>query len=566
MKSVATVILLVIVTAILAAAATPLRALWPPLVALVAIVATRRALFGLLAGGYAGAVLLAGGDPWAAYLAVLADHLAPSLASPWKTGAVAFTLVLGGFAAVLEATGGFTALLARLAPAGRDAARRFQAAAFALGLLCFFDGLANSMLVGRVGRRLADRCGVSRVKLAYLVDSTSSAVACVAVISTWIAFQLSMIAEAYALAGRTVSPYAVFLASLPYNFHCWWTLVLLGAAIRWDFLPGPMRGFEQAARLGAAGAQSTARLAGDDLSTLATRHGDAPRHQDRSGGRDAARALVPLAVLLGSFLVGFVVLGSAGPVWPPTRAGLVAAFGSDAGPLVMVVAGLAATLVAAALVPGPLRLRLPAAAGAFAGGAGAMLGPVLVLVAAWILGSVIEDLGTATLLAGLVERAGVVALVPVLTFATGALVSFATGTSWGTMGLLFPLTVPVAAAAAGDLDPGRQAQLLHVVVAAVFSGAVFGDHCSPFSDTTIVTSIACEVEPHDHVRTQLPYALLTAAVAALLGFLPAGLGVPAWMLLPTGALALALIARAAGRRGPPPTTPDAAFAGPGGAQ
>jgi Na+/H+ antiporter NhaC len=510
---------LALVTAWLAPGDLPVRGLWPPLVALAVIVRTRRALVGLLAGGYAGAVLLSGGDPWAAYLALFADHLAPNLGSAWKTGAIAFTLILGGFAAVLEATGGFVALLHRLAPAGRDAARRLQAAAYGLGLLCFFDGLANSLLVGRVGRPLADRSGVSRVKLAYIVDSTSSAVACVALISTWIAFQLAMIEEAFALAGRAVNPYAEFLAALPYNFHCWLTLVLLAAAIRWDFVPGPMRRFEEEARgRAASGARGTAS-ATDGTSDPA------------AGG--AWRALVPLAALLLAFLAGFLVLGPAPASWPPSRADLVAAFGSDAGPLVMVVAGLVATLVAVTL-PGPPRWRDGAALRAFSRGAGAMLGPVFVLVAAWILGSVVQALGTAELLAGLVARTDAVALVPLLTFVTGALVSFSTGTSWGTMGLLFPLTVPVAAAAAGDLAAAEQARLLSATVAAVFSGAVFGDHCSPFSDTTIVTAIACEVEPHDHVRTQLPYALITAAVAALLGFLPAGLGVPAWASLLVG--------------------------------
>jgi Na+/H+ antiporter NhaC len=523
-------------TALLVPVGGQARGLWPPLVALAGIVLTRRAVVGLLAGGYAGAVLLAGGDPWAAYLALFAEHLAPSLASPWQTGALAFTLLLGGFAAVLEASGGFAALLARLAPAGRDAARRLQLAAVGLGLVCFFDGLANSLLVGRVGRPLADRCGVARVKLAYLVDSTSSAVACVALVSTWIAFQLGMIAEAFASVGREVSPYAVFLRSLPYNFHCWLTLVLLVAAVWWDFLPGPMRRFEVAARQAAVARAGAGRR--DDP-------GDPVAASPRAG---AARALIPLAVLLLAFLGGFVLLGAPEPRWPLTRAAVVAAFGSDAGPLVMVLASLVATAVAMALLPGRPVRRLAAGGRAFAAGSGAMLAPVGVLVAAWILGSVVEALGTAELLAGLARRAGVVALVPLLTFLTGALVSFATGTSWGTMGLLFPLTVPAAAAAAGDLELARPAPLLHAVVAAVFSGAVFGDHCSPFSDTTIVTSIACGIEPHDHVRTQLPYALITAAVAALLGFLPAGLGVPAGVSLAAGAATLAAIAWRGGER------------------
>ena len=154
------------------------------------------------------------------------------------------------------------------------------------------------MIVGRVGRRLADRCGIARVKLAYIVDSTSSAVACVALVSTWIAFQLSMIEEAFALAGRTVNPYADFLHSLPYNFHCWFTLVLLFVAIRVAFPPGAMGGFEAAARAGPT------RRPGDD----------AP-------GRPRRRRLVPLAVLLAGLLRRFLRAGHRRPScrWPATR-------------------------------------------------------------------------------------------------------------------------------------------------------------------------------------------------------------------------------------------------------
>lgn len=503
-------------TAGLAAGDSALRALWPPVVALAVILMTRNALVGLLTGAFAGAVVVAGGNPWTAYLAILAEHLAPSLQSSWKTGAVAFTLILGGFAAVLEASGGLTALIRRLAPPGRDAGRRVETAAGALGLLCFFDGLANSMVVGRVSRELADRAGVARVKLAYIVDSTSSAVACVALISTWIAFQLAMIGESYRLAGHDANPYLVFLQSLPYNFHSWFTLVLLFVAIRFRYHPGPMAGFVNAAQ--AAGAAF-------------------PRNDNAPAAGRPFTALVPLAVLLLAFLVGFLVFGDAEPGWPDSRERLVAAFGSDAGPLVLVLAGLAATAAAILLFPRRDGRGTGEAVRAFGSGVAAMIGPVGILVAAWIMGSVMDAVGTAAWIARLLSDSSVLWLAPTLTFVTGAAISFATGTSWGTMGLVFPLAVPAAAAL------GAGEHLLAVVVGAVFSGAVFGDHCSPFSDTTIVSSISCGVAPHDHVRTQIPYALIAGTVAILVGFLPAGLGVPAWVSLPVGAAVLLLLPR-----------------------
>ena len=516
-----TAVILVAGTFALSQGASPLRPLWPPLVALGVILLTRHALAGLLTGAFAGAILAAGGDPWAAYLAMGRDHLAPSLQSAWKTGAIAFTLVLGGFAAVLEAGGGFTALLQRLAGPGRDAGRRVEAAAGVLGLLCFFDGLANSMVVGRVSRDLADSSGVARAKLAYIVDSTSSAVACVALISTWIAFQLAMIGEAFSLAGRDVNPYLVFLQSLPANFHCWFTLVLLAVAIGGRFHPGPMAGFV---------ARAQAQTAGDAQK-------NPPASPGRGTAGHPATALVPLGVLLVAFVVGFLVWGDPAPGWPDSRDRVVAAFGSDAGPLVLVAAGLVATLAALLVFPRGRGPRPAVALRAFGAGAAAMVGPVGILVAAWLLGSVMGTLGTAELIAGLLEGSRLLWLMPTLTFLTGAAISFATGTSWGTMGLLFPLAVPAAAGLGADHG------LLTVVVAAVFSGAVFGDHCSPFSDTTIVSSISCGVEPHDHVRTQIPYALLAGLVAVVVGFIPAGLGVPAWISLVVGAVVIVLLPR-----------------------
>ena len=503
----------------------PLGSLLPPLVALVVILRTRRALWGLLAGALAGALLLSRGNPLTALISLPLDHLLPGLKSPWKLGALAFTLLLGGFAGLLEAGGGFRTLVRRLESggnenggSGRPTTRRvrLESALAGLGLLCFFDGLANSMVVGRVGRSLADRAGTARVKLAYIADTTSSAVACVALISTWIAFQLGMIAQAFAEAGLPVNPYQIFLRSVPLNFYCWFALILLFVAVRRQYHPGPM-GRYTAAAVPLAGEPGEARKGSIE---------DAP---------SPASALIPLAVLLASFLLGFLILGGEGPLLPLTRDKLVAAFGSDAGPLVMVLAALLATVAAFVLYPGAGSGRRPSPALAYGRGLADMVPPLLILLAAWMLGSVVSALGTADLLAGWAVHAGSLRLFPTLVFVTGAAVSFATGTSWGTMGLLFPLLVPAGAQLGADQG------LLVQVVAAIFSGAVFGDHCSPFSDTTIVTSMSCGVEPHDHVRTQLSYALIAAAVAILLGFLPAGFGLPWWLSLGAGSLVIALL-------------------------
>lgn len=490
--------------------------LWPPVAAVVVILVTRNALAGLLTGGFVGAFLLTGGHPLVTASSVMSDHLWPSLQSPWKVGAILFTLILGGFASILEAGGGFTRLMHKAVGAGPDTSRRLESAAAGLGLLCFFDGLANSMVVGRVSRDLADQHGVARTKLAYIVDSTSSAVACLAFISTWIAFQLSMIGDAFALAGRTVNPYAIFLESLPYNFYCWFTLVMLFVAIRQRFHPGPMAGFvAEVENIPPGGTSESIEL------------------KDGSSWT----SLLPLGALMGAFFAGFIVLGSPRPILPLNKEKVVAAFGSDAGPTVLVVASVLATIIALIMFPAQNGAKWKPGLVAFYRGVRTMIAPIFILLAAWILGSVISQLGTAAMISGLATGSDSLALLPMLVFLTGALISFSTGTSWGTMGILFPLAVPAAAALGGSDG------FLTIIVAAVFSGAVFGDHCSPFSDTTIVSSISCGVTPHDHVRTQIPYAMITAVVAIGVGFLPAGYGVSGWVSLLAGTTILLVIGR-----------------------
>ena len=223
-------------------------ALWPSAVALIAVFLLNRAITGLLCGSAAGLLLIHGGNPFEAFVSFFADRLIPALADRWNISVLLFTLMLGGFAAVLERGGGMRALTERWIRGSSRSGRRVQWSAYGLGLICFFDGLANSMLVGKSFAPLADRAGVSRKKLAYIVDSTSSAVACVAVISTWIAYQLAMIREGLAGAEGEPAPFGLFLKSIPYNYYCWFTLVLLAVVIAKNWNIGPMRSREEQLR------------------------------------------------------------------------------------------------------------------------------------------------------------------------------------------------------------------------------------------------------------------------------------------------------------------------------
>lgn len=503
-----------------------MRSIWPSVVTLAVALLLRRVLLGLMAGSLAGVIILAQGNLLEAFVSFFRDHLIPSLQSPWKIGAILFTFMLGGFSALVEKGGGMQALVKGFLIRSKAPARRLQWCAYGMGIVLFFDGLANSMMVGRMMRGPARRCGVSAPRMAYLADSTSSAVACVAFLSTWIAVQLSMIREGYALAGRLdeAAPYALFFRSIPYNFYCWFTLILLAVSIHRNFLPGAMKKFEKAAqarRKAVAGGGSVNEMEGD---------GASEGHW--------LMAAIPVAALVVSFFCGIYFSGTEA-AWPLTMEKLVAAFGGDHVVTVLVCSSAFGSIAAYLLYPKGEGMEPPGQV--FQEGAQALFVPILILVGAWVLSSILGELKAAEALSGLLAGNVPSALFPAVVFLIGALISFSTGSAWGTMILLMPLAVPMVFAYPLDSLTLPINSLMPAVVGAVFSGAVFGDHCSPISDTTIVSSIACGVEPHDHVRTQMPYALIAASVAILAGFVGTGLGLPPVAALAAGAVLLWLM-------------------------
>jgi tetracycline resistance efflux pump len=505
----------------------PLAAVWPSITALALILLLRQVLPGLLGGALAGALILQSGNPLAAFISLFEDHLLPAFGSNWKVGAILFTFMLGGFAALLEAGGGFRRLFLKVASGGDR--RRLLGSAGAFGLVCFFDGLANSMMIGRIFRSWADRLGIARVKLAYLADTTSSAVACLAFVSTWIAYQLAMIQEGFALSGRSAEaqPYQLFFQSIPYNYYSWISLILLAVVIWRDWNIGPMKSFEERARKG-----------------FPTVKGGSWNDSPPQGSADQAlwRAALPLIFLVFSIFAGLYFSGIAeNAVFPITLTKVAEAFGRADAALVLVVSSAAASLLAFVLYPrernnqlsepAPDEVAKPSTV--YMEGVQSLFGAVLVLLAAWMLSSTLGALGAGKALSLLLAGNLPVAFLPAAIFLLGALISFTTGTSWGTMGILMPLAIPIAFSLGADalLDEDSLQSLMAAIVGAVFSGAVFGDHCSPLSDTTLVSSIACGIEPHDHVRTQLPYAAIAAGGALVVGFIPVGFGLSPWIAL-----------------------------------
>lgn len=490
-----------------------IKALWPSILALASVLLLRKVIAGLLIGGSAGALLLANGNPIAAFTAFFTEHLIPSLQSGWNISVLIFTMLLGGFVALIEKGGGIQSLVQGWLQKSDTLRKRVQWSAFGLGIICFFDGLANSLLVGKSLTPVAKQTGVSREKLSYIVDSTSASVACVAIISTWIAYQLSMIQHGYAASGiPEVNVFALFFRSIPLNFYCWFTLALLAIVIARDWNIGSMKTAE--------------------AGTLVPKpHADS-KHRRSTG---AWRAIVPLLFLIGGLIMGLYVDGVEGEILPLSLTKVATAFGAaDAAKLLVTISALGCII---AYLTNATALKDENPSDVFLGGVLHLFNPCLILISVWVLSSTIKGLGAAEVLSHLLDGNLPIGLFPATVFIVGTLISFTTGSSWGTMGVLMPLALPVAINLLGG-QTDLTSSLIPATIAAVFSGAVFGDHCSPLSDTTIVASIACDIEPLDHVRSQIPYALIAAGTALLFGFVPSGFGLPSWISLIAGGVFL----------------------------
>ena len=514
--------------------------LLPPLVAIALALVFREVISALFAGVWLGALVVAGFNPITGTWRLIDQFVVPALGDTdgGHTQIVVFSLLLGGMVGVLSRSGGTMGIVEAVAPFARSP-RRGKIATWAAGLAIFFDDYANTLIVGNTMRPITDRLRISREKLAYLVDSTAAPVAALVPISTWVGYEISLIADGFRIASEqtpetaealaAASPFAVFVHTIPYLFYPLLALafVLLTSATDRDF--GPMAAAERRAASGGGLHRPGAQLATDTSShTLDAKPGAPHRWWN---------AAAPVLTVIVVVLVGLYTTGraSAGPDAP-----LRDVFGA-ADPFATLLWGsLAGCLVAVALSLAQRILTLSESIDALMGGMRAMFIAMVILTLAWSLGSVTEAVGTAQYLALLLSDRVALQLLPVLVFITAAAMSFATGTSWGTMAILLPLVIPLTVSLGGGVsfDGGTHYSILLGVISSVLAGAIFGDHCSPISDTTVLSSTASACDHVDHVRTQLPYALIVAAVSMSLGDIGTAYGLPNWLALGLGVLLL----------------------------
>lgn len=491
----------------------------PALVAILLALVLRQVLIALLGGVWTGAALLYGG-PLAAFPRSM-DLVIQVAANADKLKVVTFTLLMGGLVGIVSRAGGtrgVVELVSRFATTQRSG----NLATWAMGLVIFFDDYASTLLVGNTMRPITDRLRISREKLSYVVDSTAATIASLVPLSTWLGYELSVMGDALTasgLSGPDWVPWDVFVAGIPSRFYPIFALFFV-VMVAWsgrDF--GPMwRAERRALTEGKVLRDGGAPLM--DASVLE----EGAEHDEQEPR--AWIAIGSIGGLVAAVITSITVLG-------PDASYDALLYGSGFG------AALSVVLAAASRA-----LTLDDALGAFVRGVRAMALAVLVLVLAWAIGKVMGDLRAGEYVASLLGAALPAWTLPAITFLLAALMALATGTSWGTMAILFPIVIPVVVA--HQAAPGFEG-LLVGAASAVLAGAVFGDHCSPISDTTVLSSIASAADHVDHTRTQAPYALLCAAVSIAVGYVPVGLGVSAWISLPIGLGLLWVTLRLLGR-------------------
>lgn len=515
----------------------------PPVVAIALALILREVLLSLTIGIFSGLILMglkSSKSVGQAFLEV-PNAIQYSLVNADHISVILFTLMIGAMVGIISKNGGMMALVKKISQRATTA-RSGQLVTWLLGIAIFFDDYANTLVVGNTMRPLTDRLKISREKLAYIVDSTAAPVAAIAFITTWIGAELGYISDGIAKIpnGMNVigSAYGVFFQSLQYMFYPILTLFFIFILIwkKRDF--GPMLKAERAAR------------AQTETTTKNAVVGEIDEVDDKK--ESLWSAILPITVMIITATIGLFYTGLAGGgegeeyVWNTS-----ASFATNLSEIIgradsylSLIWGSFCGLFMAILITISAGIHSVRKTMEYAeAGVKSMMPAILILTLAWTLGAVTESLGTAAYLAKLSQGNIMPQFIPTIVFILAAGIAFSTGTSWGTMSILYPIVLVtswnICSAEACTIEASMG--IFANVVSAVLAGSVLGDHCSPISDTTILSSLSADCDHVQHVKTQMPYALTVGGVAILLGTIPAGFGVPFYITFPIAGITLYFI-------------------------
>ena len=458
-------------------------AVLPPLIAIVLALITKEVYSSLFLGVLVGAVLFAGADFDGVVNHVLQDGLIASLTDGWNVGILIFLVILGIIVALMNLSGGSKAF-------GAWALRRVRTrvaaeiATVLLGIVIFVDDYFNCLTVGSVMKPVTDEFKVSRAKLAYIIDATAAPVCIIAPVSSWAAAVSSFAGE-----GEGIS---LFIRCIPYNFYALFTLLMMFALIFMKFDYANMAQFERNA------------VENGDLFTVADANAETADAAEQGSDKGTVLDLVfPVIVLVISCVLGMVYTGGFFD-----GAGFVTAFSDSDASIGLSMGALVALVIIIAYYTIRRTVSFNDCMSCIPEGMKAMVPPILVLTLAWSLKAMTDSLGLADFVSGLVEgmSGAAVGIIPAALFLIACVLAFASGTSWGTFGILIPLGLAITTS---------HPELSTPIIAACMAGAVYGDHCSPISDTTIMASAGANCNHVSHVSTQLPYATTVAAVSAI---------------------------------------------------
>jgi Na+/H+ antiporter NhaC len=501
----------------------------PPLVAIGIALIFRQVLFALFLGIWCGAFLagdLSFGGVFTSFFTALDGYIVPATADESHMSIIIFTILIGGMVGIITDNGGTRGVIERVTSFVRTKVHG-QLMTALMGFVVFFDDYANTMVVGNTMRPLTDKLRISRAKLAYLVDATAAPVATVALVSTWIGAMVGFIADAESkMPNFNESAYAVFLSSLPYNFYAFFTILFV-ILIAWS---GRDFATMLTSRINLYKAKHDPEL--DTYNLWKDKIEDDEKTKKVSHWSNAA---LPIFALIFGTIGGLFITGSGDSV----QAIIETADSYKAllwGSLISVTVAIIMTLSRKLLeVDKMLEGMLE--------GMHTMFDGLLILVLAWALSALTVELGTADYLMSVFGETLNPYWLPAIVFILSALTAFATGSSWGTMGILMPLVVPLAWEIGNNtgLEYAITAEIIYASVSSVLAGSVWGDHCSPISDTTILSSIATQCDHVEHVNTQLPYAMIVGIISVVSLIAIMVLGVSAWIIYPAGVVIIVAI-------------------------
>lgn len=454
----------------------------PPVVAIVLALITKEVYSSLFVGILIGGAFWSGFKPEATILHVFQDGVVGVLTDPYNMGILVFLVILGVMVCMMNKAGG-SAAFGRWAKEHIKTRAGAQLVTITLGVLIFIDDYFNCLTVGSVMRPVTDSHNVSRAKLAYLIDATAAPICIIAPISSWAAAVTGFV--------KGEDGFSIFIRAIPYNYYAILTVIMMVTLVLAKEDYGPMKAHEKNA------------IEGDLFTT-----GDRPFENTSENAIYNKGKVIDLVFPILSLIVCCVIgMIYSGGFFSGT--GFVEAFsGSDASVGLMLGSFFAMVITIVFYVVRKV-LRFSDSMACIPEGFKAMVPAILILTFAWTLKAMTDSLGAAPFVASVMNSAagGLMNLLPAIIFLVGCFLAFATGTSWGTFGILIPIVVAVF--------QGTNETMMIISISACMAGAVCGDHCSPISDTTIMASAGAQCNHVNHVSTQLPYAMTVAAVSCI---------------------------------------------------